>query len=86
MATDKKRLSVYLDISDKEQLDQIAAELGSSVSKLCGDVLINSIPQLKVMAQAMEMARTDPAKAAQMMRDAAGTAQGQLQAELEGLK
>lgn len=86
MATDKKRLSVYLDVSDKEQLDQIAEELGSSVSKLCGDILINSLPQLRVMADAMQMARTNPQKAAQMMRDSASTAQAQLQTELEGLK
>lgn len=86
MATDKKRVIVYLDDSDKQKLDQIADDLGCSVSRLCGDVLLQSMTYLETMAQAVKLARTNPQKAAEMMQKAANVAQGDLLREMETLK
>ena len=86
MATDKKRVIVYLHDSEKQKLDNIADDLGCSVSRLCGDVLLQSMPYLETMAQAVKLARTNPQKAAEMMQKAANVAQGDLLKEMEALK
>lgn len=82
MATDKKRVIVYLNESDKRELDSIADDMGCSVSRLCGDVLLQSMPQLKATAEALKVARTDPEKAMEMMKHAAELAQNQLTSEV----
>lgn len=86
MATDKKRVIVYLPEADKLKLDKIADDLGCSVSRLCGDILVQSMPQLETMAEAVKTARTNPQKAAEMMRDMATSAQADLLKEMETLK
>jgi len=85
MATDKKRVIVYLDPTDKEHLDKVAHDMGCSVSRLCGDVLMTSLPQLEITAQAMKVARTDPQKAMRMMQEAATAANQRLVSEVEDL-
>lgn len=85
MATDKKRVTIYLHDSEKQKLDNIAADLGCSVSRLCGDVLLNSLPHLKIMAQAMKVARTNPQQAVELMKQAAETAQGDLLKTMENI-
>lgn len=86
MATDKKRVTIYLHDSEKQKLDSIANDLGCSVSRLCGDVLLQSMAYLETMAQAVKLARTNPQKAAEMMQKAANVAQGDLLKEMETLK
>lgn len=86
MATDKKRVIVYLPEADKLKLDQIADDLGCSVSRLCGDILVQSMPQLETVAEAVKIARTNPQKASEMMRDMATSAQADLLKEMETLK
>lgn len=86
MATDKKRVIIYLDESDKQKLDAVAHDLGCSVSRLVGDLLIQTMPHLESTAQAIKMARTNPQKAIEMIQGAATTAQGDLISEMEKLK
>lgn len=83
MATDKKRVIVYLDQSDKQKLDHIAEDLGCSVSRLCGDVLLQSMPHLETMSEALKLARTHPQKAIEMIKQAGGSAQAELLKEME---
>jgi len=85
MATDKKRVVIYLDESDKQELDNIADAMGCSVSRLCGDVLLESMPQLKATSEAMKVARTDPVKAMEMMKYAAEQAQNKLSSQMENI-
>lgn len=85
MATDKKRVILYVDQEVKADLEAVADKLGCSVSRLCGDVLEASLPSLKHTASMMEMARKDPQKAVQMMRAAASTAQADLLDTLKDL-
>ena len=86
MATDKKRVIVYLPEADKLKLDQIADDLGCSVSRLCGDLLLQTMPYLEATAQAVKTARTNPAKGLELIQAAATTAQRDLITEMEKLK
>lgn len=85
MATDKKRVILYVDEQVKTDLESVADKLGCSVSRLCGDVLEASLPSLQQTAAMMEMARKDPQQAVRMMKEAAGTAQADLLDTLKDL-
>lgn len=86
MATDKKRVIVYLHEDDKRKLDHIADVMGCSVSRLCGDLLLETLPYLESTAEAINAARTNPAKGLELIRAAATTAQRDLITEMEKLK
>ncbi len=86
MATDKKRVIVYVDEELKNQIDQIAHRFGSSTSRLCGDVLESAIPALDATSKAMETARTDPQKALEMIRSLGADTQGDLLKAMEQIK
>lgn len=86
MATDKKRVIVYVDEELKNQIDAIAHRFGSSTSRLCADVLESAIPGLDVTSRAMEVARTDPQRAVEMMRNIGSDVQGDLLKAMENMK
>lgn len=85
MTTDLKRVYFYVPSEDKQTIQKVADDLGCSTSRLCADVMRNALPNLRVVAEAMRVARTDPQKAAQMMNQLAETAQGDLLDAVEGL-
>ena len=86
MATDKKRVIVYLDESDKAALDAIAHKMGFSVSRLAGDVILGALPNLATVAEAVDLARSNPDKAREVMLTMADSAIDELTNSVEGLK
>lgn len=78
MTTSKKRVIVYMDESEKQELESVADDMGCSVSRLCSDVILNSLPHLKLTAEALKVARTDPQRAMEMMKQEASVAQERL--------
>lgn len=83
MATSKKRIIIYVHEDEKIRIEKVAKKMGSSVSSVCGDYLLYTLPQLEKIAETIELARTDPAAAMEKMRSLADDSQGDL---LEALK
>jgi len=85
MATSKKRIIIYVHDDEKARIEQVAKKMGSSVSSVCGDFLIQTLPQLEGIADAVQLARTNPAAAMEKMQSMADDGQGDLLKALEGL-
>ena len=78
MATDKKRIIIYVHDDEKARIERVAKKMGSSVSSVCGDFLIQTLPQLEQIAETIQLARTNPAAAMEQMRSLADDQQGDL--------
>lgn len=83
--TDLKRVVIYLSPEEKAEVDRIAKAMGQSKSSVCGDVVREAIPHLRVVAQAVELAKTDPAQALKMIRAAGMDSQMSLIQEMKAL-
>lgn len=83
--TDLKRVVIYLNPEQKDRIDRIAEAMGQSKSAICRDVVVESLPHLEMVAQAVELAKTDPAKALKMIRGASLDSQMNLISEIKNL-
>jgi len=83
--TDLKRVVIYLSPEEKAQVDRISKAMGQSKSSVCGDVVREALPHLEVVAEAVQLAKTDPAQALKMIRGAGFDSQMTLLSEMKNL-
>lgn len=62
---------IYCPVNDETRaaLERLAKAQGSTLSRVAGDYLDSLQPQFLVIAEAIEAARTDPNRAAQILRE-----------------
>lgn len=83
--TELKRVIVYLTEQEKQELEAISKVMGQSMSSVVGDVYRESVPQLRVVAEAVQLAKTNPAEALKMIRKAGYDFQMNLIDEMKSL-
>ena len=83
--TDLKRVAVYFTEEEKQEIEALSETLGQSMSSVIGDVTRQALPQLRMVAQAVHLAKDDPAQAMKMIRAAGYEAQQELIGEMKDL-
>tara|TARA_B100002019_G_C21250035_1_gene590608 strand:- start:29 stop:289 length:261 start_codon:yes stop_codon:yes gene_type:complete len=83
--TDLKRVIVYFTEEEKQEIEAISKAMGQSMSSVIGDVFREAVPHLRVVAEAVKLAKTNPAEALKMIRSAGYESQLTLLDELKKL-
>lgn len=83
--TDLKRVIVYFTEEEKQEIEAISEAMGQSMSAIIGNVFRESIPHLKIVSDAVKVAKTNPAEAVRMMRNAGYDSQMTLLNEMKNL-
>lgn len=83
--TDLKRVVVYFTEDEKEEIEALSKAMGQSMSSLIAEVFRETLPQLRAVAQAVTLAKTNPAEAVKMIRAAGYDSQIDLLNELRNL-
>lgn len=83
--TQLKRVVVYFTDEEKQEIEAIAKAMGESMSSVIGGVFRQSVPHLRVVAEAVTLAKTNPDEAMKMIRSAGYDSQLTLLDELKKL-
>lgn len=83
--TDLKRVAVYFTEDEKQEIEALSETLGQSMSSVIGDVTRQALPQLRTIAQAVNLAKDNPEQAMKMIRSAGYEAQQELIGEMKDL-
>jgi hypothetical protein len=83
--TDLKRVIVYFTDEEKQEVEAVSKAMGQSMSSVIGDVFREALPQLRICAEAVQLAKTNPAEALKMIRSAGYETQMNLLNEMKTL-
>jgi len=83
--TDLKRVIVYFTDEEKQEIEALSKAMGQSMSSVIGDVVRESLPHIRMVAEAVQLAKSDPQKAVNMIRKAGYDSQMTLINELRDL-
>jgi hypothetical protein len=83
--TELKRVVVYFTEEEKKELEFISGALSQSMSSLVGEMVRETMPQLKAVAQAITLAKTNPDDAVKMIRSLGYDAHSNLIEEMKKL-
>lgn len=83
--TQLKRVVVYFTDEEKQEIEAISKAMGESMSSLIADMFRQTLPQLRAVAEAVTLAKTNPYEAVKMIRSAGYDSQIELLNELKGL-
>lgn len=83
--TDLKRVIVYFTEEEKQEIEAISKAMGQSMSSVIGDVFREAAPHLRLVSEAVILAKTNPGEALKMIRSAGYDSQMTLLNELKNL-
>jgi len=68
--TDLKRVIVYFTEEEKQEIEAVSKAMNQSMSSVIGDVFREALPHLRMVAEAVFVAKNDPEGALKMIRKA----------------
>lgn len=83
--TDLKRVVVYFTEEEKQEIEALSKAMGEPMSAIIAGVFREALPQLRSVAEAIQLAKTNPAEAIKMIRSAGYESQMNLIDEMKGL-
>jgi len=83
--TDLKRVIVYFTEEEKQEIEAISDAMGQSMSSMIGDVFREALPHLANVAEAVQLAKSNPESALKMIRQAGYDSQLNLIGQMKDL-
>jgi len=84
--TDLKRVIVYFTEEEKQEIEALSKAMGESMSSVIGNVFRETLPHLRIVAEAVSLAKSDPEKAVNMIRKAGYDSQMNLIGHMKDLE